>query len=158
MHASGGAVVRVVVSRPHNRALKALSGQDDMDCDAVDLYAEDKEDSMKKGERERDYYTEDEDHTHGDSEGYDTDKATPSKGKSEEPSINPRIPGRKPQDEATKHTTLTPTRGRARLSDNLRTVVGHAQSLADHSLSNIENSSHALLWARKLLIQILLLF
>lgn len=144
-------MVRVVVSRPHNRALKALSGQENMDYDAVDIYVEDKEDSMKKGER--DYYTEDEDHTHGDSEGYDTDKASPVKGKSEEPLINRRIPGRKPQDQVVKHTTLTPTRGRARLSDNLRTVVGHAQSLADHSLGNIESSSNALLWARKLLLR-----
>ena len=140
-------MVRVVVSRPHSRAFKVIDGQNYVDDDAVDIYVEDKEGSIRKEEMV--YCTEDEDHIHGDSEGYDTDKATPSKGKCVEASVNRRIPSRRPQDQALKQTTLTPTRGRARLSDNLRTVVGHAQSLADHSLGNIESNTHALLWARK---------
>lgn len=149
MHASGGAVVRVVVSRPHNRVVKALNGQGNSDADASDFHAEERDGLMKKGEGEKEYCTEDEDHIHGDSEGYDTDKAPLTKVKCEETSTNRRIPSRQPQDQVVKQTTIPPTLGRARLSDNLRTVVGHAQSLADHSLGNIEGNSHALLWARK---------
>ena len=151
MHANSGAVVRVVVSRPHSRAFKVLSGQGDVDDDAVKVSVEETEGSLKKDEKEgeREYCTEDEEHIHGDSEGYDTDRAILSKGKCEETLINRGIPGRRTQDHAVKQTTLTHTRGRARLSDNLRTVVGHAQSLADHSLGNMDGNTQALLWARK---------
>lgn len=149
MHANAGAVVRVVVSRPHNRVVKVLNDQGNSDANPSDVYAEERDWLLKKGEVEKEYCTEDEDHIHGDSEGYDTDKAPLTKGKCEETSINRRIPTRQPQDQAVKQTMITPTLGRARLSDNLRTVVGHAQSLADQSLGNIEGNAHALLWARK---------
>lgn len=142
-------MVRVVVSRPHNRVVKALNGQGNGDADAFDFHAEERDGLLKKEEGEKEYCTEDEDHIHGDSEGYDTDKAPLTKGKFEETSTNRRILSRQPQDQAVKQTMIPPTLGRARLSDNLRTVVGHAQSLADHSLGNIEGNSHALLWARK---------
>jgi hypothetical protein len=144
-------VVRVVVSRPYNRVVKALNGQGNDDADASDFHAEERDGLLKKGEGEgeKEYCTEDEDHIHGDSEGYDTDKAPLTKGKYEDTSTNRRIPSRQPQDQAVKQTMSPPTLGRARLSDNLRTVVGHAQSLADHSLGSIEGNSHALLWARK---------
>lgn len=142
-------MVRVVVSRPHNRVVKALNGQGNGDADASDFHAEERDGLLKKEEGEKEYCTEDEDHIHGDSEGYDTDKAPLTKGKFEETSTNRRILSRQPQDQAVKQTMIPPTLGRARLSDNLRTVVGHAQSLADHSLGNIEGNSHALLWARK---------